>query len=222
MALNSGIEWTDHTWNPWQGCRKVSPGCAHCYMFREKARFGQNPEIVVRSKAATFNAPLKWKDSARVFVCSWSDFFIEDADEWRDDAWKIINSCPHLTFLLLTKRAERLPFEYPENVWVGVTAENQKQFENRMLYLGEVRATVKFVSVEPMLSDISIYNYRSDIDWIICGGESGPHAREMNPEWALSLKNQCAENGIPFFMKQMAGRATIPEFLQGREFPKGI
>jgi len=219
MAKNSGITWTDHTWNPWQGCQKVSPGCAHCYMYRDKARYGQNPEMVVRSKPATFNAPLRWRDPAKVFVCSWSDFFIEDADEWRDDAWKVITGCPHLTFLLLTKRAEVLPFEYPENVWVGVTAENQEQFENRMLYLSEVHAAVKFVSVEPMLESISIYNYRTDIDWIICGGESGPNAREMNPEWARSLKWQCADNEIPFFMKQMSGKGPIPDFLQGREFP---
>jgi len=219
MAKNSGIDWTDHTWNPWQGCRKVSPGCANCYMYREKKRYGQDPATVVRSMAPTFNAPLRWKEPARVFVCSWSDFFIEDADEWRDDAWKIINSCPHLTFLLLTKRADRLPFVYPDNVWVGITAENQEQFENRMLYLSEVQASTRFVSVEPMLEDISIYNYRTDIDWIICGGESGPNPRKMYVEWALSLKRQCSEEGIPFFMKQMSGKSPIPAELHGREFP---
>lgn len=222
MAKNSGIDWTDHTWNPWQGCRKVSPGCLHCYMYRDKQRFGHDPATVVRSKPATFSAPLKWKEPAKVFVCSWSDFFIEDADQWRAEALDIITRCKHLTFLLLTKRGERLPVNgYPGNVWVGVTAEDQDRFEERMLYLSEIDAPVKFVSVEPMLEDISIYNYRSEIDWIICGGESGPHAREMKPEWALSLKDQCAADGIPFFMKQMSGKTPIPDFLQGREFPQG-
>ena len=117
MARNSGIDWTDHTWNPWQGCRKVSPGCANCYMYRDKRHFGQDPTTVVRSKPATFNAPLKWKDQARVFVCSWSDFFIEDADPWRGEVWQIMRQTPHLTYMLLTKRLEnisaRLPDDWP-------------------------------------------------------------------------------------------------------------
>jgi len=83
MAKNSKIEWTQHTWNPWQGCHKVSSGCKNCYMFREKIRYGQEPNVVIRSKDVTFNAPRKWRDRAFVFTCSWSDFFIEEADAWR-------------------------------------------------------------------------------------------------------------------------------------------
>lgn len=93
---NSNIEWTDHSWNPWYGCHKVSQGCAHCYMFREQQRFGRDPGIVQRSRT-TFRAPLSWARAARrrqarqcVFTCSWSDFFIEDADAWRAEAWEII------------------------------------------------------------------------------------------------------------------------------------
>lgn len=256
MAKNSGIDWTDHTWNPWQGCRKVSPGCAHCYMYREKTRFGQDPGAVVRSKPATFNAPLRWKDPAKVFVCSWSDFFIEEADAWRDEAWDIMRRTPHLTYMLLTKRPEniqaRLPPDWPlANVWLGVTAENQEQAEKRIPILLKTPAVLRFVSVEPMvgpvaLDDLVITDDRAGewhfsvlpplevsveddedfngalVDWVICGGESGPEAREMQPEWAMELKRQCAEAGVPFFMKQMSGKASIPAALQGRQFPEQV
>lgn len=242
MAKNTEISWTDHTWNPFQGCRKVSPGCLNCYMYRDKKRYGQDPTTVIRSAPATFSAPLKWKEPARVFVCSWSDFFIEEADPWRDEAWEIIRKTPHLTYQILTKRAEniqdRLPPDWPlENVWLGVTAENQKQLESRLPYLLVTGAPVKFVSVEPMLGPMSFrwggwilypsrptgseqYDSLRVLDWVICGGESGPDAREMKTEWAAELKRQCSEAGVPFFMKQMTAGAPIPEELQGQEFPR--
>lgn len=245
MARNTEIVWTDHTWNPWQGCRKVSPGCAHCYMYRDKTRYGHDPATVIRSKPGTFNSPLKWKDPAKVFVCSWSDFFIEDADAWRDDAWEIMRRTPHLTYQLLTKRPEniaaRLPHDWPlPNVWLGVTAENEGQLKNRLPLLMGIPSVVRFVSVEPMLGPISFrwgnwvdypsgpgtvsnqYDALRAIDWVICGGESGLEARNMNPEWAAELKRQCSEAEVPFFMKQMTGKVPIPDTLQGREFPKGF
>jgi len=263
MGKNSNISWTDHTWNPWQGCKKVSAGCKNCYMFRDKARYGQDPEIVIRSKPATFNKPMTWKDPAMVFVCSWSDFFIEEADAWRDVAWEIIRSSPQLIFQILTKRPERiiehLPFcwgdGYP-NVWMGVTAENQEMADLRIPLLLEVPAAVRFVSAEPLLGPINFWKfatreetfgsmydhrgtypfyqvigmhgsvkYHEGIDWIIVGGESGSSCRDMNPEWARSIKTQCVdEAGVPFFMKQMSGntkaeREAIPEDLIIREFP---
>lgn len=226
MGKNTEIAWCDHSWNPWQGCKKISMGCAKCYMFRDKKRFGQDPEKVIRSKDATFYKPLSWKEPAKIFVCSWSDFWIDEADGWRDEAWEVMRKCPHLTFLLLTKRHEKLPLDgYPKNVWVGVTAENQEQFEIRTMYLSVIDAPVKFISVEPMLGPISIFNHRNDIDWVICGGESDlSKARPMEVSWAEDLLNQCQEDGIPFFMKQMAGnrkkdREAIPEHLQVRQFP---
>ncbi len=226
MSENSKIEWTDHTWNPWQGCRKVSPGCQNCYMYRDKIRFGHNPLEVIRSKPATFKKPLSWKEPAKVFVCSWSDFFIEDADPWRDEVWRIIQKCSHLTFQILTKRPEnikgRLPAGWPfKNVWLGVTAENQEQFEERVPVLQEVPAVIKFISVEPMLENIYLDDL-SGIDWVICGGESGANARSMHPGWARDLKDQCEEEGIPFFMKQMSRGVAIPPYLQGKEFPDEI
>jgi len=243
MAFKTGISWTDHTWNPFQGCKKVSPGCLNCYMFRDKKRFGQDPEKVVKSKPATFYAPLKWKEPARVFVCSWSDFFIEDADPWRDEAWDIMLRTPHLTYQILTKRPEniigRLPAGWPfKNVWLGVTAENQSQLKKRMPLLMVVPAAIRFVSVEPMISEMSFrwggwidypssedgasnhYDSLRVIDWLIVGGESGPNARYMDPQWAMELKNQCQETNTPFFMKQMSGNAPIPDYLQCRQFPR--
>lgn len=230
MGKNSAIDWTDHTWNPWQGCHKVSPGCQNCYMFRDKKRFGQDPETVVRSARATFRKPLSWKDQARVFVCSWSDFFIEEADEWRVDAWEIIDLCRHLEFLLLTKRPERIidclpDGGCPSNVRIGVTAENQEQWEKRVPLLVSL-GMKNFVSVEPMLSYITMSPMDAyGLDWVICGGESGTDARWMSTHWARDLMDECVGAGIPFFMKQMSGtskaiRQNIPDYLNVRQYPE--
>ena len=254
MGTNSRIEWTDHTLNFWQGCRPVSEGCANCYMYRDKRRYGQDPAKVVRSKDATFKAARKWKTPARVFVCSWSDFFIEEADEWRAEAWEEIRKYPHLTWMILTKRPQnilnRLPSDWGNgwpNVFLGVTAENQEQADKRIPILLQIPAAVRFVSVEPMLSNINIVPYighnaykcgcgwhdtentlfisgydkcidgpevavckncekRAEIyralDWVICGGESGPGARPMHPDWVRSLRDQCQAAGVPFLFKQ--------------------
>lgn len=242
MAEKTGIPWTDNTWNPWQGCHKVSPGCMNCYMYREKGgRYGQDPTTVVRSKPPTFNSPLRWKEPAKVFVCSWSDFFIEEADPWRDEAWEIIRKTPHLTYQILTKRPEniagRLPQGWPfANVWLGVTAENQEMADRRIPILLSTPAALRFVSVEPMLEpvDLRFINHYDDfhidaldtpdpscrLDWVICGGESGPHARIMHADWAGYLKAQCYATETTFFMKQMSAGAQIPEWLQGQEFPR--
>jgi protein gp37 len=233
MAKNSEIAWTDHTWNPWQGCHKVSPGCDNCYMERDKKRYGKDPETVVRSSIATFNKPNHWIEPAMVFVCSWSDFFIEEADAWRDEAWAVIRNNPHLTFQILTKRPENMLARVPmdlgslKNVWLGVTCENHEQALERLEILTMFNVPVRFASVEPMLGIISLRLacQLSRIDWVICGGESGPNAREMKPYWAEDLMEQCYDAAIPFFMKQMSGskksdREAIPENLQVRQFPK--
>jgi protein gp37 len=107
MAHTSNIEWTEATWNPWHGCHKVSQGCKNCYMFRDKERYGQDPNIVVRSKTKFYD-PLKWSEPRTIFTCSWSDFFIEEADAWRDEAFAIMALTPQHTFQILTKRPERM------------------------------------------------------------------------------------------------------------------
>lgn len=114
MGHKSNIEWTEATWNPWHGCHKVSQGCKNCYMFRDKARYGQDPNVVVRSADKTFYAPLKWSEPRTIFTCSWSDFFIEEADAWRDEAFAIMALTPQHTYQVLTKRPERM-LEYFES-----------------------------------------------------------------------------------------------------------
>ena len=176
----SHIQWTMHTWNPWQGCRKVSEGCKFCYMFRDMIKFGKNPNHVHRSAVGTFNKPLNWKEPALVFTCSWSDWFIEEADEWRDDAWAIIKRTPHLTYQILTKRPERIAQCLPENwgdgypnVWLGVTVENQKAVE-RISHLAQIPSVVRFLSVEPLLEEVHIpESLMQKLQWVIVGGESG-------------------------------------------------
>lgn len=165
MGESTGIAWTDKTWNPWQGCHKVSQGCARCYMHSDKKRYGQDPGVVVRSKPPTFNAPKRWTEPARVFTCSWSDFFIEEADAWRSEAWEIIRSTPHLTYQILTKRPERilacLPADWGQgwpNVWLGTTIEGQETAYPRALWLLEAPAALRFISAEPLIAPLDLTN----------------------------------------------------------------
>lgn len=218
MGVETGIEWTEHTWNPWQGCTKVSAGCDHCYMFTEKTRYGQTPETVVRSKPPTFNKPLSWKDPAKVFTCSWSDWFHKDADPWRDEAWAIIKATPHLTYQILTKRpgriARHLPADWGDgypNVWLGVSVESEDT-AHRIPQLLSVPAAVHFLSCEPLLGPLNLVPYfpvddseSPKVDWVIVGGESGPSARPMAEEWVTTIRNDCAWFGVAFFFKQWGG-----------------
>ena len=180
------IAWTDYSWNPWRGCHKVSQGCKNCYMFREQKRYGNDPNIVVRS-ITTFKDPLKWKDPAMVFTCSWSDWFIEEADPWRDEAWEIIRQTPHLTYQILTKRPEnirsRLPDDWGDgwdNVWLGVSIEDKDNYA-RGLNLADIPAKIRFISAEPLLGQLDLLWLVSTglIHWLIVGGESGPNYRMM-------------------------------------------
>jgi protein gp37 len=180
MAEQTAIEWTDATWNPWQGCTKVSPECANCYMFRDKRRYGQDPTIVHRSADATFQAilsPKKYKPSSKVFTCSWSDFFHPVADAWRAEAWQMIKARPDLIFQVLTKRTERilqcLPDDwgngYP-NVWLGATVGHPDSL-HRIGELVRVRAAIRFLSMEPLLGDIDIEGWLLGAGCDDCGWE---------------------------------------------------
>jgi len=229
MAEKSKISWTENTWNPFHGCKKVSDGCKYCYMFRDKERFKLDPTDVVKAKKG-FDAPLKWKEPTLIFTCSWSDWFIEEGDEWRDELWKIIKATPHHTYQILTKRPERilecLPDDWGDgydNVWIGVSAENQKNLEDRVNYLYHIPAKVKFISAEPLLSDldfdIAFWSPESGIhhedaqelldviDWVIIGGESGNDNgkylyRPAELRWFKNIIQQCKNYGTPVFMKQ--------------------
>jgi protein gp37 len=216
VSETTGISWTDATWNPWMGCTKVSPGCAHCYMFREQRQYGHDPEVVRRSKTK-FTDPLKWvgdripgKGRGLVFTCSWSDFFHEDADAWREEAWAIIRATPHLTYQILTKRPERfethLPFDwgsgYP-NVWLGVSVETQRQVDRADL-LGLTPARIRFLSCEPLLGRIRLGDALQDLHWVIAGGETGAPAvrRDMSIENFTALREEVTAAGVAFFAKQ--------------------
>ena len=245
MGIDSKIAWTTSTWNPWQGCTRVSEGCAHCYMFRDKKRYGQDPHDIKRSAQRTFNSPRRWKKSeneeSRVFVCSWSDFFIPEADAWREEAWQIIRECTQHTYLLLTKRAENIQARLPDDwgtgykhVWLGITGENQPRFMDRMAILKDIPAVVRFVSAEPLLERLNIEPYADYIDWLIVAGESGGDARQFKQDWAYDLLAQSRKHDIAFFMKQMGSNSwpthynhrsgedpsEWPADLRVREFPR--
>jgi protein gp37 len=209
MGEFTGIEWTHWpgfiggTWNPWRGCHKLSPACAHCYMFREQYFYGKDPNVVVRCSDSTFNAPLKYKEPHCLFTCSWSDFFIEEADAWRIRAWEIIQSTPHHQYLILTKRPERVMGDMPSNVALGVSVENQR-FYSRIDRLRETKASLHFLSIEPLLGRMSDLPLEH-IEWVIVGGESGPGFRPLNLDWVREIREQCQAKGVPFFFKQYSG-----------------
>lgn len=190
-------------------------------MFSERRRYGQNPEAITRAKENSFNAPLKWK-SGRVFTCSWSDFFIIDADEWRDDAWSVIRRTSHLTYQLLTKRPalieRRLPKDWGDgypNVWLGVSAEDQAAAFNRISVLRSIPAKRHFLSIEPLLGFVDLHPWLSGIerqdgakiDWVIVGGESGSKARFCSLDWVRTVVVQCKGAYVPVFVKQLGANS---------------
>lgn len=220
MGDQSAISWTHRTWNPWQGCERVSPGCDHCYMFRDMRRYGKDPDTVKRSAAQTFNKPLRWQreaeqgsDQRLVFLASWSDFFIKDADAWRAEAFDIIRRCPLLTFQILTKRHGRIAANLPPdwgagypNVWLGVTAEDREWWDRRVAVLRGISARTKFVSYEPAIGSIAGAS-AVGIDWVIIGGESAP-GRVFPMEWATEALEVCRRDGAAPWVKQMGSKPT--------------
>lgn len=232
MAETTGIQWCDATWNPWIGCHKVSPGCKLCYAERDSKRYGNTFTNIVRSKTL-FYAPVQWLGNgkvapgSRIFTCSISDFFVEEADQWRNEAWAIIKSTPKFIYIILTKRASRiqqcLPPDwgpgYP-NVWLLVSTEDQYWYETRWGILAPIPAIVKGVSMEPMLGGIDPSGVNPD--WIITGGESGRGARKANPGWFRYIRRHCLMNKIPFFHKQNGGTMKIDGAWGGRELDGAI
>lgn len=308
MSENSKIEWCDHTFNPWEGCTKVSPGCLNCYAETRNARFGGGTATNWgkgaprrQTSLANWKLPLKWNDAAacthhcrkcgrdrltgdcpvceyeqdmvaidrdrpRVFCASLADWLDDEVPiEWLADLLELIRATPNLDWLLLTKRPEnwekRIELilknlkgkieldtwvclcdwlahgNYPANVWIGTTVEDQTRAEQRIPYLLRIPAATRFLSCEPLLEKIDIEGALSrgsaanttkdsqGIDWVIVGGESGTGCRPFDPDWARLLKIQCQSARVPFFMKQMGGtRKPFPEIpadLMIREFPQG-
>jgi protein gp37 len=239
MAENSAIEWTDHTFNPWIGCTKVSPGCDHCYAERDMAgrlkvvQWGPHGERV-RTKPANWSKPLTWNRRhdeffaqhgrrQRVFCASLADVFDNEVDPtWRADLLELIDQTPNLDWLLLTKRignvADMLPNGWlmqHTNVWLGASIVNQVEADRDIPKLVALHAHVKFLSMEPLLGPVDLRGnlpgeralrwhrpMLNMLDWVIVGGESGPGARPMHPDWARDLRDQCAAASVPFLFKQ--------------------
>src|SRR5215813_9029581 len=226
MAKNSQIEWTHHTFNPWWGCKKVSPACDHCYAELWARRMGHDLWGADTPRRffgeAHWREPLIWNEEARaacrrerVFCASMADVFERRSDlkHERERLWKLIEDTPNLDWLVLTKRPQNIermvPWhkDWPLNVWLGTTVETQSLAEKRLPFLLRNAATIRFLSCEPLLGHIDLRQWfkRSGfhpIDWIIVGGESGPRSRPMHPDWALSLLGQCQDSNVPLHFKQ--------------------
>jgi protein gp37 len=276
MSANTKIEWCDHTFNPWEGCQKVGPGCDHCYAEARNARFGGGVAINWgpgalrrRTSPANWALPKRWNAQAdafkaqygrrqRVFCASLADVFDNAVERvWRDDLATLILDTPNLDWLLLTKRignagamlGEMFLDGPPENLWLGATITEQPEADRDIPKLLQVPARVRFLSMEPLLGPVDLtklmnpgplhqrgafinalsggtygevpatgerlritHSPLEHIDWVIVGGESGPGARPMHPDWVSGLRDQCAEAGVPFLFKQWGNWRTAAWF----------
>lgn len=292
MSENTKIEWCDHTFNPWEGCQKVGPGCDHCYAETRNARFSGGQAVNWgpgaprrRTGAANWKKPLAWNAAhaeffakhgrrQRVFCASLADVFDNAVDpQWRVDLFRLIEATPNLDWLLLTKRIGNasamsqvamgaigcIHKPLPDNVWLGATIVNQAEADRDIPKLLAVPARVRFLSMEPLLGPVDVSRwldptgihcmdvcadtqyvkddevetytdngervplcpacglsaswtgYDDGLDWVIVGGESGPSARPMHPDWARSLRDQCQAAGVPFLFKQWGEWKTISQ-----------
>jgi len=214
MAQTS-IEWTNATWNPLTGCTKISPGCTHCYAERMslrlramgQANYARGFELALHPQM--LDRPLRWKQPKRIFVNSMSDLFHRDVPEaFIQDVFRVMRSAHWHQFQILTKRAERLAelsprLDWPPNVWQGVSVES-RDYASRIDHLRTTGARIKFLSLEPLLGSLHPVNLEG-IHWVIVGGESGPGARPMQPEWVRGLRDQCQSARVAFFFKQWGG-----------------
>lgn len=216
MASDSQIEWTEQTWNPVTGCTKISPGCKHCYAevmagrLKAMGAAGYEDGFQLTLHPERLAQPLQRKKDTVYFVNSMSDLFHEAVpDNFIDQVFEVIRRTPHHTYQILTKRADRLPGYFaqrscPKNVWLGVSVEDRAYGLPRIDYLRQVNARVRFLSVEPLLEDLGEFDL-AGIHWLIVGGESGPKARPMRPEWVQNVKYVSDKAGVAFFFKQWGG-----------------
>jgi protein gp37 len=244
MAI-SKISWTEKTWNPLTGCTRISPGCQHCYaevMAKRLKAMGQ-PQYqnvigdngrwngYIETVASAIEQPLHWKKPSMIFVNSMSDLFHKNTPlSLIKEVFDVMTAAHWHTFQILTKRAETLEemdsfINWPDNVWMGVSVENN-DYVYRLRHLKNTGAKVKFVSFEPLLEDIRFFDLHG-IDWAIVGGESGSGCRPFAWDWARKIQEQCAISGTKFFMKQGGGYPNkrhllddIPVDLRVREWPR--
>ena len=229
MAERTGIAWTDHTFNPWIGCQKVSPGCDNCYaekltLRRRWTQWGPEGKRK-RTSENYWREPIRWDRRAkaagtqeRVFCASLADVLDNQAPPGaREDLWQLIRSTPNLDWQLLTKRPqnleEMLPPDWGEgypNVWLGVSAEDQNQYDRRWPILARTPAIIKFISYEPTLGGVSLAGQDSMPDWLIWGGESGSRRRRLEPEWIRRITQECCQHGVAVFGKQWGAYEDNP------------
>lgn len=232
MSEFSKIEWTDHTFNPWEGCQKVGPGCDHCYAETRNARFGGGAAVNWgpgaprrRTSVANWRKPLAWNAAherffaehgrrQRVFCASLADVFDNAVPlEWRRDLFDLIELTPNLDWLLLTKRIGNVPemvsrakvndwLAGRKNVWLGASIVNREEMLRDGPKLKAIHATVTFWSCEPLLGDLGEIPRELLPNWVIAGGESGPDARGMHSMWPRNLRDQCAAARVPYHFKQ--------------------
>ncbi len=222
MALTTGIEWTDATWNPMSGCTKVTRGCDNCYAERIAERFrGVKGHPFERGFDLTLRPhklrePLSWRAPRRVFVNSMSDLFHKDVPrEFIDRVFETMEQAHWHVFQVLTKRSS-LMRRYinerygqsiaPPHIWLGVSVEDRKALV-RVDHLRQAQASVRFISFEPLLEDLAQVDL-TDIHWAIAGGESGPGARPVMPQWIRSIRDQCNAQAVAFFFKQWGGKTS--------------
>jgi protein gp37 len=234
MASSTEIEWTDATWNPVTGCTKISAGCDNCYAARFSERFRGVPghpfetgfDLTLRPERVL--QPLGWKTPRMIFVNSMSDLFHKEIsksyiarvfDTMEQADWHIYQVLTKRSSLLQKFINERYKTQRaPAHIWLGVSIEN-KQATSRIAHLQKASASVRFLSVEPLIAPVGKLNLKG-IDWVIVGGESGPRARPMDARWAIDVRNQCRKAEVAFFFKQWGGRTPKSggRLLEGREW----
>lgn len=205
-------------WNPWHGCRKISPGCANCYVYRRDGSVGRDASVITKTR--DYDLPLRKNrrgiytltgDEGTVFACMTSDFFLEEADEWRPGCWDMIRERKDLSFHIITKRIDRFEQCMPpdwgsgwDHVTVCSTCENQDRTDHRIPILLSLPIKHREVISEPMLEEITLDRYLATglIEHVICGGESGPDARPCDQDWILKVRSECVRHRVPFTFKQ--------------------
>jgi len=249
----TNISWTNETWNPVTGCSHVSEGCRFCYAETLSLRHGwstkpwtaRNAAENVRLHPDRLDDPLHWRKPRMVFVNSMSDLFHELVPlDFLARIWDVMVRTPQHTYQILTKRPERMrtmlgpsgigfyavdgPVPRPQpNIWLGISAEDQGMAASRLAELVQTPAAVHFVSCEPLLGDIDVTPWLWNLQWLICGGESGHGHRPMDVAWLISLVEQCRDAGVPYFVKQDSGRlpgrqGRIPDAYWIHEWPEGV
>jgi protein gp37 len=243
MADATKISWTDSTFNPWIGCTNVSPGCDACYAQALAERYGWakwGKHDRKRTSLENWKKPLRWNADGlrfervhghrhRVFCASLADVFDNQVDPaWRHDLFALIHECRNLDWQLLTKRPQNITKMLPSdwgtgwpNVWLGATAEDEKRYRLRWPVLARIPAAIRFISYEPAIASIGTLAIIDTLPhWVICGGESGPRARDMNPNWVREVRDQCRAHGIAYFLKQFGTYRSNPIVFEHRLSPR--